>query len=167
MSISSALSGQLMYQFSLYNFSKIFFDNLTIINSMTQDFKMFLIFFWIFPYYCLLLKSYHIILKLRAPIGFQKRFTESQINCSEKSLWFEMASTFSSRTSLMKFWFLPDFVVVFIDLRLVVMPCWSPKHDKHHHTPTEEYLSLFFYFSLNLLNFMAVKNLKIYFRISF
>ena len=41
-------------------------------TSMTQDFKKILNFFLIFPYYSLILKSYHIILKLTAPIGLKK-----------------------------------------------------------------------------------------------
>ena len=90
-------------------------------TSMTQDFKKFKKLFWIFSYYCLLLKSYHIILKLTAPIGFKKTFSGSHINFSEKNLWFQMASTFSSRTSLLNFWFLPDIVAVCIVKRLVVM----------------------------------------------
>ena len=36
-----------------------------------------------------------------------------------EKLWFQMASTFYSRTSLPNFWFLPDFVVVFIVIRLI------------------------------------------------
>ena len=56
-----------------------------------------------------------------------------------------MASTFSSRTSLLNFWFLPDFVVVFIVIRLVVISYWSPMHGKHPNTPTpiEAYLRVF------------------------
>ena len=58
---------------------------------------------------------------MNALIGFKKTFGGSVINFSEKSLWFQMASTFSSRTSLLNFLLLPDFVVVFIVLRLIVI----------------------------------------------
>ena len=46
---------------------------------MTLDFKKFLKIFWTFPYYWFLLKSYHIILKLTALIGFKKTCSRSQI----------------------------------------------------------------------------------------
>ena len=90
-------------------------------TSMTQDFEKLKIFFWTFSYYCLLLKSYHIVLKLTAPFGITKTLNGSKKNILEKNLWFQLASTFSSRTSLLNFWFLPDFVVVFIVIVLVLM----------------------------------------------
>ena len=71
-----------------------------------------------------------------------------------------MAPTFSSRTSLLNFRFLPDFVVVFIVITLVVMSYWSPMHDKHHQTPIEAYSSVFIDFRWNLLNLTSVKNFK-------
>ena len=58
-----------------------------------------------------------------------------------------MASTFSSCTSPQNFWFLPDFVVVFIVMRLirlVVISYWSTIYGKHLFTPIEAYLSVFF-----------------------
>ena len=85
----------------------------------------------------------------------------------EKSLWFQMASTFSSGTSLMNFCYSPDFVVAFIVIRLVVMFYRPPMHDKHPHTPIEAYLSVFIDIRWNSLNLMAVKNLKIFFQIFF
>ena len=88
---------------------------------MTQGFKNLKTFLDISIYYWLLLKSYDINLKLTAPIGFKKTFSGSQIIVSVKSLWFQMASAFSSRPSLLNFWFLPDFVVVFVVVRLFVM----------------------------------------------
>ena len=132
-------------------------------TSRTQDFKKFSKFFWIIPCYWLLLKSFHIILKLTAPICL-KRFYGSQIIFSEKCSRFQMASNFSSRTSLLIFWFLLDFVNVFIVIRFVVMSYWSPMHDKHPHSLMENYLSVFIDFRWNLMNLMAVKNLKITFR---
>ena len=39
---------------------------------MAQDFKKCKKFFWIFPYYSLLLKSYHIILKSEQKNRFQE-----------------------------------------------------------------------------------------------
>ena len=121
-------------------------------------------FFWIFPCFWLLLKSYHIILKLTAPIGFKTTFSGSQIIFTEKSLWFQMAPTFSSRTSLLNFRFLTDSIVVFIVIRLVVMTCWSPMHDKHPQSLIEAYMSVIIDFSWSLLNIVSVKNLKIIFR---
>ena len=52
-----------------------------------------------------------------------------------------MASTFCSRTSLVNFWFLPDFVV-FMIITFVVMSHGSTMHDKHPHTPIVAYLSV-------------------------
>ena len=98
---------------SSWRFHLLAFSNMT---SITQDFKKFKIFLDI-SVLLVTLKSYHIIL-LTAPIGFKKTFKGSKINFSEKNLWFQMASTFSFRTSLPN-WFFPDFVVVFIVIRLI------------------------------------------------
>ena len=146
---------------SIWRFYLLTLSNMT---SMTEDFEKFKNFFWIFPYHWLLFKSDHIILKMTAPIGLKRTFSGSQINFSEKSLWCQMASTFSSRTSLVSFWFLPHFVVVFIVIRLVVMSYWSPMHSKHSYTPIEAYLSVFIDFRLNLLSLVPVNHLKIIFR---
>ena len=72
-------------------------------TSMTQEFENIQKIFRIFPYHWLLLKSYQIILKLTAPIGFRKIFSGSKIIFLEESLWLQMASTFSSRTSQLNF----------------------------------------------------------------
>ena len=58
-----------------------------------------------------------------------------------------MASTFFSCTSLPNFWFLPDFVVVFIVIRLIslfVISYRSTMHDKHPLTPIEAYLCVIY-----------------------
>ena len=70
-----------------------------------------------------------------------KTSSGSQMKFSEKSLWFQLASTFSSRTFLLIF--LPDFVVVFIVIRLVVMFYRSPMNEKQPNTPIEAYMGVF------------------------
>ena len=87
-------------------------------TSMTQDFKKFQKHFGFFRIIFLLLKSYHIILKLTAPIGLKENFRGSQIKLSEKSLRFKWFRPFA--LLLLIFWFLPVFVV-FVDIILVVM----------------------------------------------
>ena len=64
----------------------------------------------------------------------------------------------SSRTSLLSFWFLPDFVVVFIVIRLVAMSYWSPMSDKHPYILYETYMSAIIDLRWNLLILIADKN---------
>ena len=89
---------------------------------MTQDLKKFNNFFWKFPHYLLLLKSYHYNLKMTAPIFLKKTFSGSQKRFSEKSLRFKWLRPFLLAFLFTEIWFLPAFVVVvFIVIRRVVM----------------------------------------------
>ena len=142
-------------------------------TSMTKEFNFFLK-SWVFSCFWLLLNSYHIIQSLYPlskyhfnPIGLKKTFSGSQMKVLERSSWFHIASTFSSRTFLMIFWFLPVFVFVIIVIRLVVMSYWPPLLDKHPHIPIEAYMGVFFDFRWKFLNLMAVKNLKYFFQCFF
>ena len=76
-----------------------------------------------------------------------------------------MASTLSSKISAALFWFLLLFVVVFIILGLIVMSYWLHIDHKHPSLPIQAYGCVFFYLRWKLLILMAVKILKINFRI--
>ena len=89
-------------------------------TSMKQDFEKFKIFFNISVLLVTFSISSHYP-KIDSSYWLKETFSGSRISFSEKTLGFQMASTFSSRTSLVNFRFLPDFVVVFIVIRLVVM----------------------------------------------
>ena len=79
-----------------------------------------------------------------APIGLKKTLSRLSGKIFREKIMVQMALTSSSRTSLLRFWFLPDFVFVFIIIRLVVMSNRSTMHDKQPFTPMEESLSVFF-----------------------
>ena len=71
-----------------------------------------------------------------------------------------MASTPSSRTVRLIFWFLPVFVVVFIAIRLSVISFFLPMHDKYLCNSIESWLSVFLDFCWKLLTLLSVKTLK-------
>ena len=69
-----------------------------------------------------------------------------------------MASTLSSRTFLLIFWFWL-FVVVFIVIRLIVISYLLPMHEEHLWSSIESRLRVFIDFCWKLLNLLSVKTI--------
>ena len=108
---------------------------------MTQDFKK-LNNFFIFSYYWLLLKSYHIIQILIDPIGVKKMFSGSQMKIHRKIYGLNGFDAFFSHftSDILVF---ACFDVVLIVIGLIVMSHLLPMHDKHNFTPIGAYFSVF------------------------
>ena len=86
-------------------------------------FQNFFLNFWIFSYYWLPLKSYPIILTERNLIGLEKTFNGSLIKFSEKNYCLNGFDIFFTLFST-EFLLLPIFIVVFIDIKLIVISDW-------------------------------------------
>ena len=87
---------------------------------MTQDFKKIKKKIWVFSYYCLLLKSYHIIPIFTAQIGLRQMFSGSEIKILWRIYGLIGFETFFLHLSI-EFLVFAFFVVVLIVTRRIVM----------------------------------------------